>query len=377
MLDQPYKIYRKIGRSLAAHVIAKPDLCRNSAVLAALVSDLAESSFDQVAPIRDLICRPGFQKLIPLVRSNSGALYRDALASELRPIYSESVIRGLTELLNEFLDLADSTIAEPDKILHRANNHLPQVGLEARPSGNGAPSAGVLGSYLIKVGLLLSGFVLVATIIKSPLLCSFVRLCFNEVVSDPRPKEDPLARAQKSARNVRAAKDRDEMEKALYQLDSDLRLINPNTLTQEKLFILNELTNLAADQRFPAAHNSAVRERLQPEAPSKHNAVAIPEPVLTDPITKMPQADFEPARPEQRSQAVRQSQPQSKRSNPQIQRQLAPLTRQELDSSAPAPPSKNAETQGQKQYSLPPAWEERRAKRRDIMNHYSGDGGQQ
>jgi len=384
MPDQPCKTYRDIGRSLAAHVIAKPDLCRDSAVLAALVSDFAASSLDQVAPLRDLMCRPGFQKLIPLVRSNSGAIQRDALTDELKPIYSESVIIGITELLNEFLGLADSTIAEHHKILYPATNHSPRVDLPARPSDNRAPSTGVLGACLIKVGLSLTGLGLVAALIQSPPLCSFIGLCSNKTLSDPLPREEPLAQAWKSALNVRAAKGRDELEKALSQLDADLSRIDPSTLSQEQLISFDELTKLAADSRIPADRDSADGAHLQPAAVSKQNAVAIPLPGPIDPVTTTPPAAFKPARPAQQSPAGSQYQPQSDPPKPVIQQQSAPPPppRQEPEPSAPGqapanPRATRGETQGQKRYSLPPAWEERRARRREIMNHYSGDGGQQ
>lgn len=384
MPDQPCKTYRDIGRSLAAHVIAKPDLCRDSAVLAALVSDFAASSLDQVAPLRDLMCRPGFQKLIPLVRSNSGAIQRDALTDELKPIYSESVIIGITELLNEFLGLADSTIAEHHKILYPATNHSPRVDLPARPSDNRAPSTGVLGACLIKVGLSLTGLGLVAALIQSPPLCSFIGLCSNKTLSDPLPREEPLAQAWKSALNVRAAKGRDELEKAFSKLDADLSRIDPSTLSQEQLISFDELTKLAADSRIPADRDSADGAHLQPAAVSKQNAVAIPLPGPIDPVTTTPPAAFKPARPAQQSPAGSQYQPQSDPPKPVIQQQSAPPPppRQEPEPSAPVqapanPLATRGETQGQKRYSLPPAWEERRARRREIMNHYSGDGGQQ
>jgi hypothetical protein len=379
MLDQPCKSYRDIGRSLAAYVVAKPDLCRDPTVLAALVSDFAESSLDQVAPLRDLMSRPGFQKLIPLVRTNSGALQRDALTEELRPIYSESVIKGIRELLNEFLDLPDVAIDEPSKIIHPGSNHSAQVVLSTKSSDDGTHSTSLPGSYLIKAGLSLAGLVLVAAVIQSPPLCSLVGLCSNKTLSDPLPREEPLDQAQKSARNVRAAKERDEIEKALSQLDGDLRRVDPSTLSQEQLSRFEEFKKLAADSRIPDERDSAERNHLEPAALPKQKAVVVPQPGPIDPVTTMPPAALKPASPAQQLPPVEQFQPQSVPPKPVIQQLPAPPPKQAAQPSSPAlvpanPPVTRGETQGQKRYSLPPSWEERRARRREIMNHYSGEG---
>lgn len=380
MLDQPYKAYREIGRRLADCIIANPGLSRDPAVLAALTSDFAASSLDQVAPLKDLMSRPGFQKLIPLVRTNSGALQRDALTDELRPIYSESVIRGITELLNEFLDLPDIAIVETSKKLYPDYNHSPRVDLPVWSSYRYRPTA-LSGSFLVKAGLSLAGLGLIAALIQSPLLCSFVGICSNKTLSDSQPRNEPLAQAENSARDVRAAKGRVELETALSQLDEDLRRVDPNMLSQEQLSRLEDLKELAAASRISADLDSSGRKDYQPTASPKQKDVAVPQPGPIDAVTPISPAVLEPARQATQSPSVEQFQPQPERPKQVIQQQPAPPLRQAPEPSAPAPAPENppitrGETQGQKRYSLPPSWEERRARRRAIMNHYSGEAGQ-
>jgi hypothetical protein len=383
MLDQPYKSYRDIGRELALHILAKPELSTDSAVLAALVSDFAASSLDQVAPLRDLMRRPGFQMLLPFARSSSGALQRDALVEELRPVYSESVMIGITEFINEFLDLPDSSIIELDQTLHTtANNDSPQVNSSSRQSLNNKRSSESLGSRLPLVVLSVAGLGVVAVAIQSPPLCSFLRLCSNGTLSRPQPRDEPLARAAKSARDVRAAKDRDELERALSQLDADLNRIDPSTLSQDQLSTLAEFNKLAADSRIPAVPDSAKQENLQPSGTPGQKTLAIPQPLPIDPVTAIPPAAVESEPQPQRSTAAQQTHSQPSRPKPVIQLQPAPPPRLEPEPTSPTPmpptnlPVTRGETQGQKRYSLPPAWEERRARRREIMNNYSVEGAQ-
>ncbi|MFM7754823.1 MAG: hypothetical protein ACKO58_10595 [Cyanobium sp.] len=380
MLDQTCKAYREIGRRLADYIIANPGLSSDPAVLAALASDFAASSLDQVAPLKDLMSRPGFQKLIPLVRTKSGVLQRDVLTDELRPIYSESVIRGITELLNEFLDLHDIAIVEASKKLYPGYNHSPRVSLPVWSSDYSTHSSALSG-YLVKAGLSLAGIGLIAALIQSPLSCSFTGICSNKTLSDSQPRNEPLAQAQKSARDVRAAKGRDELMTALSQLDADLRRVDPNMLSQEQLSRLGELRKLAADSRIPADLDSTGRKDYQPTAPLKQKDVTVPQPGPIDAVTPISTAALEPAPQATKAPSVEQLQPQPERPKQVIQQQPAPPLRQAPKPTTPAPAPENppimrGETQGQKRYSLPPSWEERRARRRAIMNHYSGEAGQ-
>ena len=102
--DERQKI-RVMGRRLAV-VVRKGDVKTTStAALQAVVADLIENQPELLTPLKDLVGRPAFQRLIPKAGSGTGSAERSALLQDLQRTFAPAVIQALGELLDSFLDL--------------------------------------------------------------------------------------------------------------------------------------------------------------------------------------------------------------------------------------------------------------------------------
>jgi len=390
MISQSHNAYRDIGRSLAEHISANPEAGNDPAVLTALIFDFAGSSITEIGPLRDLMRRASFQALVPLAHSKIGVVQRDALIKELETIYSEQTINGIKELLDGFLDLHGQSIARNTRDARAKNSN--QVHIATPPAteggGDGKDSSSELRPYAIKAGILTVALGALALLLYSPPLCRVSRLCSaDQITTRPQTALEKLARAQRSAEVVREAKDPDLLHRALSRLQADIALIDPKTLSSDQLKVLADLKELQASSSIRDPGDTEEPKRFQPSSYSTNKNVAPtqpgptqpeppqPQPQRIDPATTIPKSAVEtlPARP----RPPEQNDFQHSRETPAIHQQLKPRPRVESGPSAPAITSpvdssdSRGESQQQKRYSLPPAWEERRAKRREIMRNYS------
>ncbi len=108
-MSQPIIDYRQIGLALANH-LNEANGVPSVVSLQGMIADLAADFPELLVPLRDLVTRPTFQGLIAKAGSGSGALQRDALINEVRPVFSVQVLDALTEVLDGFLNLPTSPV---------------------------------------------------------------------------------------------------------------------------------------------------------------------------------------------------------------------------------------------------------------------------
>lgn len=92
-----------MGQMLACH-LGESKSETSIAKMQGIVADLATDQ-SLLLPLRDLVSRPIFQALVPKAGSGGGALQRDALANELRPLYSHQVLNALIDFIDGFLNI--------------------------------------------------------------------------------------------------------------------------------------------------------------------------------------------------------------------------------------------------------------------------------
>ena len=109
--DERQKI-RVMGRRLAVVVRKGAVDTTSTAALQAVVADLIENQTELLPPLKDLVGRPAFQRLIPRAGSGTGSAERSALLQDLRRTFAPAVIQALAELLDSFLDLPSAPPAE-------------------------------------------------------------------------------------------------------------------------------------------------------------------------------------------------------------------------------------------------------------------------
>ena len=102
--DERQKI-RVMGRRLAVVVRKGAVDTTSTAALQAVVADLIENQTELLPPLKDLVGRPAFQRLIPRAGSGTGSAERSALLQDLQRTFAPAVIQALAELLDSFLDL--------------------------------------------------------------------------------------------------------------------------------------------------------------------------------------------------------------------------------------------------------------------------------
>lgn len=77
----------------------------SAAKIQGILADIVGAELLMLAPLRDLISRPLFQRLTPMDGTAQRVLGRDALMDELNPLYSAQVLEGIKVFLNCYLDL--------------------------------------------------------------------------------------------------------------------------------------------------------------------------------------------------------------------------------------------------------------------------------
>lgn len=95
---------RRIGKEFAIHLL-KPSDRMSAAKMQGILADIVGAELPMLAPLRDLVSRPLFQRLTPMDGTAQGVLGRDALMDELSPLYSAQVLEGIKVFLNCYLNL--------------------------------------------------------------------------------------------------------------------------------------------------------------------------------------------------------------------------------------------------------------------------------
>ncbi len=125
---------RAIGSKLAAWLQSNSDRGANLTMLQGMVADLVGERSELIVPLKDLVCRPSFQALVPLAGSGRGHLQRDALLQEVSRTFAPSVVAMVADVLSGFLAIPAGSTA--------AGASQPASTDVLRTSGMGAPASG-------------------------------------------------------------------------------------------------------------------------------------------------------------------------------------------------------------------------------------------
>jgi len=110
---QECKQYRAIGRRLADVLRQRQGQIPSPAAMRGIAADLVGEKAELLLPLKDLVNRPGFQRLISKAGSGSGSVERQALLAELEATFTPVVIRAIEELLGGFMDLPTTAAQVP------------------------------------------------------------------------------------------------------------------------------------------------------------------------------------------------------------------------------------------------------------------------
>lgn len=348
---------RALGAQLAVHLVDVRGLQAPAAVRQALVADLFAGFNDLLIPLKDVVRRPGFECFYDKGSAQRGVIQRDALLRDLQQIYAPAVLAQVAEVLNGFLGLA------PDGSISAAWNDVtfqqiveepvpafappvtqPQH-VNAQRQGAGSPMGLLL--TLLAVGAL---SVLAVIALRNPELCRLTGSC----VADPAATHGG-SRLQPALAAVDALQKSETLasyEQALSLLQRELLRLSSAELglsEQQQLKVLKGQA-LQGRRRLAAlqADDLSLGLKRQRGEPTPEEAIPqdAPSENPTPPRRAKPTESDPPSVPEPAPAPVQRDPPA-------------------LIDPPPAPAASSSN-----EYSLPRAWEERRERRRQIMQNY-------
>lgn len=241
--------YRQIGRVLASH-LKQCSVVPSVAAMQGMIADLAADHPELLLPMRDLVTRPHFQGLIAKADSGGGALQRDALLNELRPLFSAQVLDALTQLLNGFLNIP-STPPSPNQ--EQAPETLRENSTYS-PFSLPAPAVAKAGApplaprkrrgFQWPVILLVAAFFAGAgAALRYPPMCGYVGLCI--VSKDLKNVEQVLLSARRADQALRRSTTLEDYTLALQQLDGQLLKLSDMPLDEQQQMQRDELSAIS------------------------------------------------------------------------------------------------------------------------------------
>jgi hypothetical protein len=419
---------RAIGASLANHVRLAKGRTATPTARQALVADLCGELDDLVIPLKDVVSRRSFESFLHLGDPQIGAaVQRDALLSELQKIYSPVVIERIAAVLNGFLDLVP-TYQTPSAAASSSQPDYPQpepsmgsrdkAGEAAMHPRDGRPSSPNPQFWLLLLpitGVLVA--VLALFSVRNFQFCQLTGSC----PAGPSTLRGPgtLAAALAAAERLKTSSSLNEYQRALNDLESELKRIADQSWVSDQRQQVDSLADMAkqgrkrlADEKgylevlrsaessldkaqretgveheeaiesarqslaeipsnsFAAVEAAALKARLDGLLPSKRSEDQQREPIpppsqlrqseQAQPIKRPVAPEREPKKapvPATSSPAT----PALPAAQPAMPRTLVPQRREE-----PAAPAA-----GSSQYKLPKTWEDRRERRREIMENYN------
>ena len=305
---------RAIGHQLATWLQSNGARGANTGMLQGIVADLAGERSDLIVPLKDLVCRPAFQSLLPLAGSGRGHLQRDALLQEISRTFAPSVVAMISEVLSGFLGIppgssaggttttadttdlgargmgaapsgfssgqatsAPATLLEDEESAHRAGNAASPSPPAATPSPQAAGSDDQGGVSNRRLMAIAAGCALLTTVVvgalRTPLACGVLGLCPADTdssapaspeapsPSNPAPSQaaastaDDLNRARRAEEAMRSAGSLEEHQRSLQELEQALGSLNGAQLSPAE----------AGQQRALAQAAEQGRQLLQEE----------------------------------------------------------------------------------------------------------------
>ncbi len=421
---------RALGASLANHVRQANGRTATPTARQALVADLCGELDDLVIPLKDVVSRRSFESFLQLGDPQVGAaVQRDALLSELQKIYSPVVIERIAAVLNGFLDLVPTShaaSAAASSCQSDDSDHESSTGSQGKEDEAALPPhvARALASSLPFWLLLLPITGVLAAVIalfsvRNVQFCQLTGSC--SAAPSASRGQGALAAALAAAEKLKTASSLDPYQRALNELESELERIPGQSLISDQQQQVDTLVDMARQGRrrvaneqgylqvlrsvessvdqaqrltgverekaiesasqslagipansFAAVEAASLKARLEGLLPSKGSEdqprEPIPPPIQSrpsdqvQPLRRPVVPDREPARaPVPVAPSPVPPAPAPPAAQPAVPRTPAPQRREE-----PA-----AASAGSSQYKLPKAWEERRERRREIMENYS------
>lgn len=347
---------RALGAQLAVHMVDIRGRKAPAAVRQALVADLFASFNDLLTPLKDVVSRPGFECFLVNGSAQRGGIQRDALLRDLQQIYAPAVLVQVAEVLNGFLGLApdgSSPAAGSDVNLHQIVEEpalapaqpvtQPQP-VNAQRQGAGSP----LGLLLTLLAFGTLG-VLAVIALRNPELCRLAGSCVADHAATHGGSRLQPAHAAVDA--LQKSETLAGYEQALSLLELELLRLSSAELVLAEQQQLKVLKGQAVQGRRTLAELKADAFRMGPKRQGG------------DPTTEEapPQDELstKPTRPRRANQT--ESDPPSV-----PEPALAPVERNVPAIERPPAPAASST----KLYSLPRGWEERRERRRKIMENY-------
>jgi hypothetical protein len=424
---------RALGASLADHVRQANGRPTTPTARQALVADLCGERDDLVIPLKDVVSRRSFESFLQAGDPRVGsAVQRDVLLSELQQIYSPVVVERIAAVLNGFLDLVP-TAHTPSAAASSGRADAPQpepsVGSRdksveaAMPSRVGPPAPPKPQIWLLLLPL--TGLLVAVLALFSLRNFQFCQLTGTCSTSPSLSRGDSaLAAALAAAEKLKSSTGLDEYQRALNDLETELKRIPDQALNSDQQQEVDALADTARQGRrrlddekgyqqalrsaessldraqaangmereealkiastslagipsnsFSAVEAAALKIKLEGMLLSKRSEVQQREP-MPPPIE---------AKPSEPVQSIRRSDGSDNRAPTRAPAPVAPPPvppappAPAAPSVVPRPPAPQRREEparpaaGSSQYRLPKAWEERRERRREIMDNYSSD----
>jgi hypothetical protein len=406
---------RLLGERLAGHLRQAAGRRDSVAGRQALVADLFAGYADLLIPLKDLVSRPSFAALLAPDGARRAAIQRDALLAELQVLYAPPVVARVAEVLNGLLGLsAAAPIPAPSATAPQAvpvsapapPRPVPRaVPAPPRPESttSTAPasrSPGCLVLFLIAGGTLILTLQLMISL-RGTDFCRLTGLCPPALA--PGTDGSRLQPALAAADALQSAQGLAAYGRALQELELALSRLRGEALSpadQQQLAVLETLV-AQGRQRLQAEQLDADRLRRAEQALSQAEqasegdlersegirAASAELEAISRSSFAAPQAESLRLRLQRLTPAAPAQELPSPGSEPTTVPERSQPTAPALPEAEPVPsperPSEPAVESGQPQatrtvtpnrYSLPKAWEERRDRRREIMQNYQPGG---
>lgn len=269
--DERQKI-RVMGRRLAVVVRKGAVKTTSTSALQAVVADLIENQPELLPPLKDMVGRPAFQRLIPKAGSGTGSAERSALLQDLQRTFAPAVIHALEELLDSFLDLpSGSSVAghqqeeQKTELVPSTAMHSPEQAIPVAshaPSGSDASSKRAVGWIVASAALAALCFGALLAL-GNALLCSVLGTCASQQTT---VTEKPLAAATRAGEELKTATSLDAYQDAAESLDQELSGLSDDQLPTQQKAELKRLEQLSQQAKTDLLEEQAADDLLRQAA---------------------------------------------------------------------------------------------------------------
>ena len=228
------KKYRAIGSQLAVVIRNGAARPTSTTALQAVVADLVGNETELLLPLKELVGRPAFQRLVPKAGSGSGSAERLALLQELQRTFAPAITLALEELLGGFLDLpgghSNTSPQQKTPSVGGASATVPpsQDLSKVATSSSRSPMWAV--GWIVAAGssaLALGGVLAM----RSPAVCSAIGLCESQETAS---NKDVLASAKRAGEELERSTDLGSYRDAAWIFEQELSKLKDDQLSTDQ-----------------------------------------------------------------------------------------------------------------------------------------------